>query len=205
MAHSEADPADRAPDPRREGELNGILAQRLAGLLPGAAALDRLSRTSGLSRKSLGRIVGGEAVPTINVLWRIANALGVPFGSLIAARKRRGMTLLRPDRRQVMTSEDGRFTSRSLLPFDGERLVEFYELTIAPGHVQRSEAHAPGTIESLILVRGRVEIGAGREAPQTLEPGDALVFESDVPHFYRNLGDGDAALHLVMSYVDLIH
>jgi quercetin dioxygenase-like cupin family protein len=202
-AMPEADPIAQ-PEARAAPDFNTIVAQRLARLLPGATALDRLSLTSGLTRKVLGRILSGETAPTINALWRIANALGVPFGSLIAAQKLRGMIRIRPDKGQVMTSEDGRFTSRSLLPFDGERLVEFYELTIAPGHTQQSDAHAPGTVESLVLVSGRLEVGAGRQPPQTLEPGDTVVFEGDVPHFYRNLGETEVLAHLVMSYVDLL-
>ena len=204
-----SDLVDLVPSERRSrdaaSDLSSLVAQRLQALLAsGGPSVERLSAISGITRRALANIIAGELVPTINVLWRIANALGVPFGSLIASRKRRGMTLLRPDKRQVIATEDSSFTSRSLLPFDGERLVEFYELTIQPGHAQHSEAHAPGTIESLVLVRGRVEITAGREPSQQLEPGDSLIFDGDVPHSYRNTGEAEAVIHLVMSYTDLI-
>ncbi len=66
-----------------------------------------------------------------------------------------------------------------------------------------SEAHGPGTLESLVVVRGHIEIVVGKEPPQRLEEGDAMVFEGDVPHSYRNLGSVEALLYLVMSYIDL--
>ncbi|TIV12349.1 MAG: hypothetical protein E5W02_19395 [Mesorhizobium sp.] len=64
---------------------------------------------------------------------------------------------------------DGKFTSRALFPFDGERKVEFYELRFAPGHTENAEAHAPGTIENLILIKGRLEIRVGHTAPMCLQ------------------------------------
>ena len=73
-----------------------------------------------------------------------------------------------------------------------------------PSFSTGSEAHAPGTIESLIVVHGEVEITAGREAPRILRKGDAIVFETDAPHRYVNLGQAPTNLHLVMSYANLI-
>jgi XRE family transcriptional regulator, regulator of sulfur utilization len=166
-------------------------------------SLEKLAAFSGLGKKKLGAVAMGETVPTINLLWKIANALGVPIGSLISMRQRRGMFVLRKAQKNIISSSDGRFTSRALFPHDGKRLVEFYELTIAPHHAVHSEAHAPGTLESLIVVRGDIEITAGKEPTQQLEEGDAMVFEGDVPHRYRNLGSSEALLYLVMSYVNL--
>jgi len=87
------------------------------------------------------------------------------------------MYVLRKAKKNVISSKDGRFTSRALFPHDCKRLVEFYELTIAPRHAENSEAHASGTLESLIVVRGQIEITAGKEPAQRLEEGDAIVFE----------------------------
>ena len=42
----------------------------------------------------------GEIVPTIDVLWKIANTLGVPFGSLISSRQRRGMCVLKESQKE---------------------------------------------------------------------------------------------------------
>jgi transcriptional regulator with XRE-family HTH domain len=185
-------------------EFDSNVGDRLRALmLRQGKSLQKLAAFSGLGEKKLGAVAMGEIVPTINFLWKIANALGVPIGSLISARPRRGMFVLRKAKRSVISSSDGRFTSRPLFPHDCKRLVEFYELTIAPSHAAESEAHAPGTLESLVVVRGHIEITAGKEPTQRLEEGDAIVFDSDVPHTYRNLGSSEALLYLVMSYINL--
>jgi len=171
-------------------------------LLRKGGSFDSLAIFSGLGRKKLDRLAQGETVPTISQLWKLANALGVPFCSLISSRKTRDEVVLRKAAKQVIASTDGRFTTRALLPHDDQRPVEFYELTIAPSHVEESEAHGAGTRESVVVARGHVEIVAGKERPQRLEEGDAMVFDGDVPHSYRNLGSSEAVLYLVMSYMN---
>lgn len=186
------------------GEFGSSLGERLrALLLRQGRSFETLATFSGLDKRKLDRLAMGEIVPTIHHLWKIANALGVPFGSLIPAHKGRDEVVLRKAAKTVIASSDGRFTSRALLPYDSHRLVEFYELTIAPKHVAQSEAHGAGTLESLVVVRGQIEITAGKEPAQRLEEGDSMMFEGDVPHSYRNLGSSEALLYLVMSYINL--
>ncbi len=188
----------------KTGNYDAGIGDRLRRLmLRQGGSLEKLAALSGLGEKKLTAIALGEMAPTINLLWKIANALGVPFGSLISARHRRGAFVLRKDQQKVISSNDGLFTSRPLFLDDSQRLVEFYELTLAPHHAVRSEAHSPGTLESLVVVRGHIEITAGKDPTQRLGEGDALVFDGDVPHTYRNLGSSEALLYLVMSYVDL--
>jgi len=93
--------------------------------------------------------------------------------------------------------------SRALFPFDEPRRVEFYELRLAPGGIERADAHPPGTVENLVVNRGTVEIESGGGV-HALSPGDAVVFEADAPHSYRNAGDVEATMYLVMTYADSV-
>ena len=167
-------------------------------------SLKRLAEYSGLGQKKLSALAAGDVVPDDQSLWKIANALGVPFGSLISTPRRQGSFVLRKAEKNVISSSDGRVTSRLLFPHDSQRLVEFYELTIAASHAADYQAHMPGAVESLIVVRGRIEVTAGKEPPQRLEEGDAMVFEADVPHIYHNLKSSEALVYIVMSYLSLI-
>jgi len=167
-------------------------------------SLERLAKLSGVSRAMLGQIETGKSAPTISLLWKVATALDVPFASLLAVQASTGSAVLRRDQAKVLSSSDGRFTSRALFPFDHERRVEFYELRLAPNHRENAEPHAPGTKENLIVAHGAVEISMAQQAPITLAEGDAILFEADVRHSYRNLGSTEAVLYLVMTYVDTV-
>ena len=63
--------------------------------------------------------------------------------------------------------------------------------------------HAPGTTENIIVAAGSVEIEVnGRR--YVLQADDAILFEADVPHSYRNRGDTPAVMYLVMMYVEAV-
>ena len=47
-------------------------------------SLERLAELSGVSRAMLGQIETGKSVPTVSLLWKVADALGVPVTELIA-------------------------------------------------------------------------------------------------------------------------
>ena len=207
-------PSPRSPS-KRTAAAHGAEAQATAGddLRPVVAAnlrrlrndrglsLERLAQRSGVSRAMLGQIELVQSTPTINVLWKIARALEVPFSALITGTPRRGPVLLPARDARRIASRDGRFSTRALFPTDTPRRVEFYELRLAARARQDADAHPPETLESLVVSAGRVEVTVhGRAFP--LGPGDALEFQADEPHRYRNLGTDEAVLYLVMTYAD---
>src|SRR6218665_3809825 len=141
-SESTADGADLAPVVGRN--LKRLRTER--GL-----SLEKLSQSSGVSRAMLGQVELGQSAPTINVLWKMARALDVPFSALLAAQPTTGARVLRADAAKRLLSSDGSFQSRALFPFEESRRVEFYELKLAPKGVEKAEAHAPGTVENLVV------------------------------------------------------
>jgi transcriptional regulator with XRE-family HTH domain len=162
-------------------------------------SLERLAQASGVSRAMLGQIELGQSTPTINVLWKIARALELPFSALIATPLAGQTKVLPATRGKVLKSADGTFSSRALFPFDERRTVEFYELRLAPRAAERAEPHAAGTIENLVVTNGSLEMIVGRET-HLLSTGDAIQFEADTAHEYRNPGNTECVMYLVMTY-----
>lgn len=166
-------------------------------------SLERLAKASGVSRAMLGQIELGQSAPTINVIWKIARALGIPFSALISTTAQSGTRLMRATQSKRLASHDGSFSSRALFPFDEPRRVEFYELRLAAHAEERADAHPPGTMENLVVTEGTVEIDRGDEH-HVLGAGDAILFEADVAHVYRNPGNTEAVMYLVMTYAETV-
>jgi transcriptional regulator with XRE-family HTH domain len=162
-------------------------------------SLEKLAQASGVSRAMLGQIELGQSAPTINVLWKVAQALDVAFSALIAAPRAGDTLVMRGRDARRLTSQDGSFSSRALFPLDDARRVEFYELKLAPFGLERADAHAPGTMENLVVSQGSVEIETPTGA-HVLGPGDAIYFEASTPHSYRNPAAQPATMYLVMTY-----
>jgi transcriptional regulator with XRE-family HTH domain len=181
-------------------DLTPILGANLRRLrIRRGLSLERLARASGVSRAMLGQIELGQSTPTINVVWKIARSLSVPFSALISHNERPRTALLRAERAKVLTSADGSFISRALFPFDEARKVEFYELRLRPQGREVAEAHPAGTTENLVMSAGSLNLLVDGER-FALEAGDAVFFEADVAHEYFNPGDRDAVMYLVMTY-----
>lgn len=162
-------------------------------------SLERLAKASGVSRAMLGQIELGQSTPTINIVWKIARSLAVPFSALISHRARPRTAVLEAKRARVLRSADGAFASRALFPYDEPRNVEFYELRLAPLGLERAEAHRAGTTENLVVAAGVLNLRVDNER-FTLGAGDAVFFEADVPHEYHNPGSSESLMYLVMSY-----
>jgi transcriptional regulator with XRE-family HTH domain len=166
-------------------------------------SLERLAHKSSVSRAMLSQVELGKSAPTINVLWKVARALGVTFSALLSTNLDTSPVLLRASSAKRLCSLDGSFSSRALFPFDRPRRVEFYELRLKPHAVEEADPHPPGTSENIVVNAGAVTISVGNAA-HALNQGDALLFAADVPHSYCNRGDDDALMYLVMTYAETL-
>ena len=200
-ADADAEPAAPHAD---EPALDAIVGANLRELrAKRELSLDTLSRQAGISRTTLGQIELGRIAPSIGVVWKIAQALGVPFSTLLRTTGPVGTSVLRRQTGKTLMSADGRFSSRALFPFGEPRKVEFYELWLAPHGREEAEAHQPGTRENLVVASGRLELKVASDT-YILGKGDAIVFTADVPHAYNNPDAEECWMHLVMTYTDAV-
>ena len=188
-------------DPQQDAVTSAV-ATNLARLRGERAwSLDVLAGRAGVSKAMLHQIESGRSVPTIAVVWRIAQGLNVPFSDLLARPAASHDTVLRRSEAKWLTNAEGSFASRALFPFDGPaRSAEFYELRLKPGAVEEAAAHAHATIEHLAVSAGTIEVTVGGEIHR-VAAGDCLVFNADRPHGYRNSdAKHDAIAYLMMTY-----
>jgi transcriptional regulator with XRE-family HTH domain len=179
------------------GAIVGANLRRLRGRR--GLSLDSLAKISGVSRAMLSQVELGRSVPSINVVFKVARAFGLPFSSLLAGAATWRARVMPARTAKILRSASGEFSTRVLFPFSAKRKTEFYELRLSAGGVEEADAHAPGTMENLIVVRGELEITVAGE--QYLLPvGDAFIFQADEPHKYRNLANEEALIYLVMTY-----
>lgn len=190
-----------APVAEPEPELDALVGANLkAERTARGLSLDELAREAGVSRTLLGQVELGRTVPSIGVIWKIAQALGVPFATLLSsAASRVGTTLTQRDRAKKLTSADGRFSSRALYPLGDGHAAEFYELWMAPHSREDAEPHRPGTRENLIVVSGKLELQVAGEV-HPLERGDCVNFSADQAHSYINRSAEECWMYLVMNY-----
>jgi XRE family transcriptional regulator, regulator of sulfur utilization len=154
-------------------------------------SLSATAARAGLSKTILATIESGAGNPSLETLWRIARALDVTVGTLLAEDDPVPSRLIRRTDGEWISFESG--VPGRLLYVDGrDRRLEALEIRIDPGTRYVSAAHAPGTEELVICLGGTLTVGPEADE-QRLASGDALHFAADVRHTYRSR-DGASAL-----------
>lgn len=162
-------------------------------------SLDRTAQETGVSKAMLGQIERGESSPTIATLWKIASGFHASLSSfLYPAPPATGVVYRSASALRGQPGSDEMLVA-PLFPYDPNLGFELFELTLLPGYERRSEAHAAGVIEHVIVLRGVLELFI-EDQWMTLVPGDAVRFAADRAHGYRNTQAGPAVFHNLIHY-----
>jgi transcriptional regulator with XRE-family HTH domain len=159
--------------------------------------LDQLAEAAGVSRRMLVNVEQGAANPSVGILLRISDALGVGLPALVEPPQPRRVKVTRHgDGAALWSSESG---GRGVLVAGTEPpdVVELWDWTLAPGDRHMSEAHSPGTEELVHVQQGTIVVNI-TDQTVTLDAGDAVAFPGDVPHSYANPGTQPARFSLAV-------
>ncbi len=163
-------------------------------------SLDELSRQAGVSKSMLSQIERALANPTVAVVWRLANALGVEMGSLLGDQPRLAapaIAVVHAHGTPSLRSPDGLCELHILGPIELAGNFEWYTLTIQPGGVLESTAHEHGTREHLTVLTGSLEVITGGEQ-QRLKQGETARYAVDRIHSIRNPTKSTATAILIV-------
>jgi XRE family transcriptional regulator, regulator of sulfur utilization len=165
-------------------------------------SLDELSRQSGVSKSMLSQIERNQTNPTIAIVWRLANALGVEMSELIAGTAKASaptISLVSAHHTPTMRSPDGKCELRILGPIELAGRFEWYELTVQAGGALRSEAHEPGSREHLTVMSGSLRVQSG-DGIQQVAVQETIRYVADAPHSITNTGKTKASALLVVLH-----
>ncbi|MBW8828857.1 MAG: helix-turn-helix transcriptional regulator [Burkholderiales bacterium] len=174
-----------------------LLAMRQAQGL----TLDNLARKAGVSKSMLSQIERNQANPTVALVWRLANALGVSVGELLGygPPEPPPIVMVQAHATPSLGSSDGKCELRILGPIDLAGQFEWYELTMQPGGALDSEPHEPGSREHLSVLSGALEVTAGAHNSR-IKSGETARYAVDQRHSIRNLGRTTATALLVVLH-----
>lgn len=165
-------------------------------------SLEDLSRRAGVSKSMLSQIERAQANPTVAVVWRLAQALGVPIAELLDAPGRPEapqIELVPAHATPAMGQADGAVSLRILGPIDLAGRFEWYELSVQPGGALVSQAHEPGSREHLTVQSGQLEVTAGSQT-QRVKAGETARYAVDQAHAIRNPGRTAAVAWLAVVH-----
>jgi transcriptional regulator with XRE-family HTH domain len=189
----------KTPVPNNAPPEVGAALQRLR--LARGLTLEDLSRIAGVSKSMLSQIEREKANPTIAITWRLANALGVQIGELLATAERETETIRVVEAHETPTLPGlhAGYVLRILGPLELASKYEWYELTLSPGGELASQGHDPGAQEHLTLLHGSVEVEVGA-SKKKVKLGATARYPGDQQHIIRNVGKTEAKALLVVIH-----
>jgi transcriptional regulator with XRE-family HTH domain len=161
-------------------------------------SLSELAKRAGLAKSTLSQLESGTGNPSVETLWSLGVALGVPFSRLVDP-PRPAVTVVRSGEGTVIYSERATYMATLLASCPPGVRRDIYVMRAEPGSARNSDPHGAGTIEHFWLGTGRVLIGPST-APIELDPGDYITYPGDAPHVFEALTPGAAGL-MVLEYI----
>lgn len=180
-------------------EINQVIAENLRKLREqNHLSIGQLAERTGLSKVMLSQLEKGGSNPTINNIWKIANALGVPYTALLDST---GSTaaVLRRSELQVQESEDGHYRILCYYSSSAERNFECFQMELDGGCDYTSIGHRNRALEYVIVQNGVLEIETQGQS-FTLQPGDAISFQASEQHRYRSKGEAAVSAFIINYY-----
>jgi transcriptional regulator with XRE-family HTH domain len=161
-------------------------------------SLTELAKRAGIAKSTLSQLESAAGNPSVETLWALGVALGVPFSRLVDP-PRREVQVIRAGEGPVIHSEhaDYRVTLLASCPPGARR--DIVRLLVQPGEPKISDPHMPGTTEHVIVGTGRAQVGPVDD-PAEVGPGDYVAYPGDVPHIFRAL-EPDTTGVIVMEYI----
>lgn len=161
-------------------------------------SLTELARRAGIAKSTLSQLEAGSGNPSLETLWALGVALGVPLSRLVDPPKR-GVRVIRAGEGAPMRATGAEYSAVLLAACPPGARRDIYRVRAQPGSPYLARPHVPGTLEHLVVGAGRVLAGPAGETVE-LGPGDYLVYPGDVPHVFDAL-EPDTSGVIVMEDV----
>lgn len=187
------------PTEQRPPELGALIAQAIRRERERAGrSLSELARHAGIAKSTLSKLESGTGNPSVEVLWALATALGVPFSRLVDP-QRAPVRVVRAGQGPVTRAEQSGYEAALLASCPPGARRDLYRIVVEPGPARVSDPHIPGTLEHVVLAAGRALVGPA-DGPVELGPGDYVSYPGDARHVFEALESDTSAL-LVMEHI----
>ncbi|MBF0622772.1 MAG: helix-turn-helix transcriptional regulator [Magnetococcales bacterium] len=149
----------------------------------------QLADLADVPRATLATVERDDANPSLAVVYRIANALGVTIDHLVEESHQR-IQVIQANQMQQIQSGDGVYRATTVSPANA---FHFHQqlFSLAANTVYEGKPHPPGSEEFLHILEGEVVLEVIEETVH-LQSGDSAIFAGNVKHTYINPGKKEA-------------
>jgi XRE family transcriptional regulator, regulator of sulfur utilization len=148
----------------------------------------QLADLAGIPRATLATVERDDSNPSLAVVFKVANALGMTLDQLVESTRQR-VHKFPAEQMHKVNSGDGAYKSVTVTAPNLFHLTQ-QVFHLKPGGVYHGKPHPPGSEEHLHILGGEVVLDVPQESV-SLKAGDSACFHGNVRHVYSNKGDTD--------------
>jgi transcriptional regulator with XRE-family HTH domain len=163
--------------------------------------IKELSTRTGTDIEILKNIEANKMTPPLGELVKLGKALDTRMSYFISPGVDKPVTVVRADQRQPVSrkiktgSEKYGYSYESLAPEKANRRMEPFVVTLVPCEVVEPSTHDGQ--EFLFVLEGQIVARIG-DRTESLEPGDAIYYDSSKPHYVKSAGGSKAKILAVI-------
>lgn len=155
-------------------------------------SLSELARRAGIAKSTLSQVEAGQGNPGVETIWALATALGASFSALIDPPAPQ-FQVIRAGEGEATRAEDADYAATLLSRCPPGARRDLFRIDAEPGRPRISQPHAPGTVEHVMLLRGRARVGVEGDLVD-LRPGDYCSYPGDQVHTFDATRAGTCAI-----------
>jgi len=155
-------------------------------------SLADVSQRTDIDISMLSQIEEGIVAPPLGIIIKLAKALEMRMGYFISGEQDMPYTIVRHRDRKVVSRYDSKkakyygYEYESLAPHKKDRHMEPFLVTLEPAETEEERSTHDGQ-EFIFVLQGQMEVRLGEEV-HLLDPGDAIYYDSTVPHLVKTHG-----------------
>ena len=161
--------------------------------------MKELAKAAECSESLISKIENNKVMPSLNVLHRLGEALGLTLGELLSGPPENERVVTPAGMRRVVEIDSLRrgtgIRMERLVPYARGHLLQGNVHVIAPGGSTDGTLTHDGEEVGYVL-NGTIELQVGEDTFR-LSAGDSFCYRSEVPHGYHNRGEEEARVLFV--------
>lgn len=160
--------------------------------------IEQLAGKARVSAGLVSQLEKGRANPSLGNLQKLTRALGVPLVSLFSSAQQADAPgadrcwVVRAGARKQLVLPDERIVYELLTP-DLRRSLEVVRSLVPVGYDTSAVPYVHEGEECVYVIRGSIDAYVG-DVRHHLEPGDAITYDAELRHWWRNVGDEEGEL-----------
>lgn len=161
--------------------------------------IEHLSRMSGVSGITISNIENHRSNPTVTVLWKLAEALNVPFTHLFGAKSTIPVSIAKLATHYEIPDPESNWYVE---PIFNQADMEVYRVKLKANSSYSMTPQHLNSIEVVTVMTGKLSLMIGEETYE-VDTFESINFSASNKHTYINETNEDIYLNIVVKYQNI--